>query len=81
MTTQTFVLDILNRWSMDIIRYRAMEIANDFGLFMVKFQDFLAIHQQRCCSVSTFNLTNQKYDILNDICDVFRLKPYATNTS
>ena len=81
LITRNFIRDVLNRWSMEIVRYKSIEIAEDFGLFMVYFQHLFDVFIQGDFKFSTFDNKWKRDDVINYICDIFRFKPFATHTT
>ena len=79
--TRIFVQRLLNDWSRDIVRYRSAEIAQSFGCFLVRYQDFIEEISEDKWHISTFRHVRNKDGILNALCDVFRLRPYNLDTS
>ena len=73
--------DVLQILSEEVVYVRTDEIANDFGQFLVLFQDCIKIRADGKLQISTFQLIEESDEIRDYICDVFRLKPFSTHST
>ena len=77
----TYFQRTLSSLSRDIIFSRAREIADDFGDFLVLFQDFVTIEQDGRLCIGSFQNNCVSYEMKNYLCDVFRLKPLSKHST